>query len=106
MNIQRAMEEAIIQRNEPVKDDYNRYLDNFVEDHMSEIAIYNLTGGIMVNMSLLIHDSTHQGLSPDKTITRGMRIQTQSSLYYVDDADPKGRLNQLALKRIEGLNER
>ena len=105
MSIQRDLQNVIVQRNQPVKDDYNRANDNYLDDHQSEVAIYGLTGGIMVNMSLLVHDSTHQGLSPDKSIERGMRIVTDSGkIYYVDDADTNGRLNQMALKRIEGLH--
>lgn len=106
MNIQRALEPCIVERNHPKKDQYDRYQDDFKEERQSVIAIYELTGGIMVNMSLLVSDTTHQGLTPDKDIQRGMRISTYKGMYYVDNADPKGRLNQLALKRIEGLNER
>lgn len=106
MSIQRHLETAVVQINTPVKDDYNRPIDSYADDHQTEVAIYNLTGGIMVNMALLVHESTHQGLSPDKSIVPGNRIVTTRSTYYVDDADPSGRLNQLALKKIEGLNER
>lgn len=106
MNIQRAMEPCVVQVNEPIKDEFSRFQDNFIDSHQSMVAIFELTGGINVNMSLMVHESTHQGLTPDKDIERGMRIVTYKGTYYVDNADPKGRLNQLALKRIEGLNER
>lgn len=106
MSVYRHLEAAIVQINKPVKDEHNRYQDSYTEDHMSEVAIYSLSGGIMINMNLLVHESTHQGLSPDKSIKRGMRLICRDHAYYVDDADDSGRLNQLALKRIEGLNER
>lgn len=106
MNIQRALEPCVVEKNFPKKDAHNRFLDDYKEIKQSVVAVYDLTGGIMVNMSLLVSDTTHQGLTPDKEIEKGMRISTYKHTYYVDDVDTKGRLNQLALKRIDGLNER
>jgi len=81
-------------------DSYGQALNTFTAVKTVDISVLLLSQAVNVSTPLF-EDSTHIGLTFDKTLTDNMTITNGSITYLIQLVNPYGRMAQLTLQEVK-----
>lgn len=104
MSINRDMKSVTLEKKTIVQSSSGQKKETWVEDKAIDLAIYPVSGAVMLSNNVEFNQSTNTGLTIEKAINEtkkenGNRINDNGDIYNINFVNASGRYTQLLLQK-------
>jgi hypothetical protein len=105
MSIKRDMKNVSIEKKDIIQSPSGQPKETWVVDKTIDLAIYPVSGSVMLSNNVQFNQSTNTGLTTEKTIKEtktkdGNRINDNGDIYNINFVNSAGRYTQLLLQKV------